>query len=190
NLSANRLSGMVDGVLKYSIINANEEELKKVNLNELTENVLMDLELVIEQKNIDVTVSELPVVTGIPTLLQQLIYNLVSNAIKFSKEKDQSQISISSKIIHVKDLPADFNVNGVENYYDIRVQDNGIGFKQQYAESLFNIFSRLNSKEKYEGTGLGLTLCRKIVHRHNGEILAEGIEGKGSCFRVLLPVAE
>ena len=188
NLSAKRLSGMVDGVLKYSIINANEEELMMVNLKEIVENVLLDLEMVIEQKNINVEVGDLPIVPGTATLLHQLIYNLVSNAIKFSKETGQAKISISSNIVHVKDLPADFNVNGSEYYHDIRVQDNGIGFKQQYAESLFNIFSRLNSKEKYEGTGLGLTLCRKIAQRHNGEILAEGTEGEGACFRILLPV--
>ena len=190
NKSAKRLSGMVDGVLNYSIINANDDEMKPIDLNEVIKDVLSDLELVIEQKKVDVQVSELPDVIGIPSLVQQLFYNLINNALKFSRENIQPKITISSGIIDTEDLPEGYSKNGVEKYSDIRIQDNGIGFNQKYAETLFNIFIRLNPKEKYEGTGLGLTLCKKIVDRHHGKIIAEGKEGEGACFRVLLPVKD
>ena len=190
NKSAKRLSGMVDGVLNYSIINANDDEMKLIDLNEVIKDVLSDLELVIEQKNVNIQVSDLPVVMGIPSLVQQLFYNLINNALKFSRENIQPRITISSGIIHTDNLPDGYSKNGVEKYSDIRIQDNGIGFNQKYAETLFNIFIRLNSKEKYEGTGLGLTLCKKIVDRHNGKIIAEGKEGEGACFRVLLPIKD
>lgn len=190
NKSAKRLSGMVDGVLNYSIINANDDEMKPIDLNEVIKDVLSDLELVIEQKKVDVQVSELPVVIGIPSLVQQLFYNLINNALKFSRENTQPKITISSGIIDTEDLPEGYSKNGVEKYSDIRIQDNGIGFNQKYAETLFNIFIRLNPKEKYEGTGLGLTLCKKIVDRHHGKIIAEGKEGEGACFRVLLPIKD
>ena len=190
NKSAKRLSGMVDGVLNYSIVNANDDEMQSIDLNEVIKDVLSDLELVIEQKNVDVQVSELPEVIGIPSLVQQLFYNLINNALKFSRENVQPKIIISAGIVHTYDLPMGYSKNGIAKYSDIRIQDNGIGFNQKYAETLFNIFIRLNPKEKYEGTGLGLTLCKKIADRHHGKIIAEGKEGEGACFRVLLPVKD
>ncbi len=190
NKSAKRLSGMVDGVLNYSIVNANDDEMQSIDLNEVIKDVLSDLELVIEQKNVDVQVSELPEVIGIPSLVQQLFYNLINNALKFSRENVQPKITISAGIVHTDDLPMGYSKNGIAKYSDIRIQDNGIGFNQKYAETLFNIFIRLNPKEKYEGTGLGLTLCKKIADRHHGKIIAEGKEGEGACFRVLLPVKD
>ncbi|MBA2498505.1 MAG: nitrate- and nitrite sensing domain-containing protein [Chitinophagaceae bacterium] len=188
NHSAKRLTGMVDGVLNYSIINANDDEMKMIDLNDIMADVLSDLELYIEQKNVHVKLSKLPVIWGIPSLVHQLFYNLVNNALKFSGDNVQPEIIISSDIIATDKLPSGMKLNGVEDYAEIRVKDNGIGFNQQYADSLFNIFTRLNDKDKYEGTGLGLTLCKKIADRHHGGIFAEGKENEGACFRVLLPV--
>jgi two-component system CheB/CheR fusion protein len=92
-------------------------------------------------------------------------------------------ITIASKIIQLKDKE-----DKTIFYFDITLCDNGIGFNQDYAEQIFGIFSRLNAKDKFEGTGLGLALCKKIMHRHNGEIYAEGKEGEGATFHILLPV--
>lgn len=190
NKSAKRLSGMVDGVLNYSIINANDDEMKPIDMNELIKDVLSDLELVIEEKNVDMQVSALPVIMGIPSLIHQLFYNLINNALKFSKENIQPKISVTAGTILTEHLPPGYSKNGIDEFHDIHIQDNGIGFNQKYAETLFNLFIRLNSKEKYEGTGLGLTLCKKIADRHHGKIIADGKEGVGASFRVLLPVKE
>ena len=77
-----------------------------------------------------------------------------------------------------------------KEYFHITIEDNGIGFNEDYAEKMFNVFTRLNSRDKYEGTGLGLSLCRKIVHRHNGAIYAEGVEGAGASFHIILPYSK
>jgi signal transduction histidine kinase len=123
----------------------------------------------------------LPEVSGMRILIYQLFYNLVSNALKFSKNDEHPVIAISAtkekKTINRK----------TNNYIHITVTDNGIGFNQEYADKIFGVFSRLNPKEVYEGTGLGLALCKKIVNRHGGQIYAESKEDKGATFHILLP---
>ena len=99
------------------------------------------------KKNVDVQVSELPEVIGIPSLVQQLFYNLINNALKFSRENVQPKITISAGIVHTDDLPMGYSKNGIAKYSDIRIQDNGIGFNQKYAETLFNILSGLKRKK-------------------------------------------
>ena len=169
---------MIDGVLRYSSINEGEQEIESVSIDELIASIESDLEMVIQQKQAVIEKTNLPLVQGARILLHQLFYNLINNALKFSKEKP-----------HVTITAREF-MQGDVTMVEIRVADNGIGFSPEHAEKIFHAFSRLNSKDKYEGTGLGLALCRKIAERHRGSISATGRENEGSIFIITLPLKQ
>jgi signal transduction histidine kinase len=180
NVSAARMSEMIEGILKYSTINAGNQLIQVVDLNAVLRDVAVDLEMIIAQKRATVTCDELPVLQGAGILLYQLFYNLVINALKFSAEGVAPVIRISATGVVRNGVP----------HASIEVRDNGIGFGQENALLIFNTFTRLHTKDRYEGTGLGLALCKKIVHRHHGTILAEGRPGEGAVFIVELPVQQ
>jgi PAS domain S-box-containing protein len=172
--SASRMSDMIDGVLAYSSINSESQPIaEEVSLSTVLQDIAGDLEVVMQQKRATLTVHDLPAIEGNQFLLYQLFYNLVNNAFKFAKA----------------DVPPVVTVYGVAQGETVRitVQDNGIGFEQSHAEKIFEAFARLNSKDRYEGTGLGLSLCRKIVARHHGTIQALGEPGVGATFIIQLP---
>jgi two-component system CheB/CheR fusion protein len=120
--------------------------------------------------------------------MNQLFYNLIGNALKFSREEVPPVITISSRMLHKDELAAYPLLNYVWEYCEITVADNGIGFGEQYKEQIFEIFQRLHTKDQFEGTGIGLALCKKITMNHGGTITAESEEGEGSTFKVILPV--
>jgi len=182
--SAYRMFDMINGVLLFSSLNTAEQVLKPVDLNDIFAAIESDLELVITQKEAMIRRSELPVVEGSSVLLHQLFYNLVNNSLKFTRAGVPPVITIGwTKTEKPADQP------GPEgSFLEISVRDNGIGFQQEYAGRIFQTFSRLNPKDRYEGTGLGLALCKKIVERHGGSISAEGKEGEGALFRIVLPM--
>ena len=175
-VAADRMSSMIEGVLKYSSLNEEGEINTSVDLNEIIKSIEADLEVMINQKKAEIVKDELPVIEGAPVLIYQLFYNLINNSLKFSRENPVVRIFSSVE-----------TVDGMK-YAKIMVADNGIGFKQTYANKIFDAFSRLNTKDKYEGTGLGLALCKKIAERHHGSISAAGEEGKGAVFTILLPI--
>jgi light-regulated signal transduction histidine kinase (bacteriophytochrome) len=176
--ASERMSSMILGVLKYSGLNETEQEIVTVDLNEIIHHIEADLEVIIHQKNAVINKENIPVLEGSAVLLYQLFYNLVNNSLKFCHH--QPVINISSKIVNF----------GGRNYARIEVADNGIGFDQHFADRIFEAFTRLNSKDKYEGTGLGLALCKKIVERHHGMITASGEENKGAKFTIHLPLVQ
>lgn len=176
--AASRMYAMIDGVLLYSSLNAAEMTAEAVDLNETLTNIENDLEVVIAQKGAVIERSHLPVIHGSGILLYQLFYNLVGNSLKFVKPDTKPLIQIEAK--EAKALNGQRNVQ-------INVRDNGIGFAQEDAERIFQTFSRLNPKDKFEGTGLGLALCKKIVERHGGDIHAESKPGEGASFLMRLP---
>ncbi len=182
--AAQRMSVMIEGVLAYSTVTADLQAFEKVGLAGVIEDVKGDLELAIIQKDAEIICGSLPQVSGIRILVYQLFYNLINNALKFSKTD-------TSPIIRIDGVAQRRTVNKKSgNFIHITVKDNGIGFNQDYAEKIFGVFSRLNPKEVYEGTGLGLALCKKIVIRHGGEIYAESHEGDGATFHIFLPAAK
>ncbi len=123
-------------------------------------------------------------------MIYQLFYNLINNSLKFSKNDIPATIDIASKTVHATDL-GKYGLEGTEeNYVGIIIKDNGIGFSVTEAEKIFKTFSRLHSKDLYEGTGLGLALCKKIVERHGGAISGKGEENEGATFTIVLPVKE
>jgi PAS domain S-box-containing protein len=176
NSASERMFTMIEGVLNYSVVNASEQRADLVDLNQILQNVETDLELPIAQKAAVLEYKKLTEMEGSGVLLYQLFYNLVNNSLKFSKTGIPPKIKIKS------------TVRG--NIAEIVVQDNGIGFEQEYAENIFESFTRLNSKDQFEGTGLGLSLCKRIVERHGGHIEAKGHPGQGAEFIIQLPLRQ
>ncbi|MFT3910881.1 MAG: GAF domain-containing protein [Ferruginibacter sp.] len=177
NRSVNRIGYMIEAILKYSKIGMTEETSGSVDLNGIFNDIEVDLEFLIHEKNAAVVRPVFPLLRGNEILLQQLFYNLLINSLKFAREN-------VPVIVHVT---YSFITKDGNNYIEICFADNGIGFEPEYNEVIFETFSRLHSKDQYEGTGLGLALCRKIVGRHRGTIRAEGKDGEGALFVIRLP---
>jgi len=175
-----RMFSMIDGVLAYSMLNASGQPIEKVDLNEVLKNIESDLEIIIQQKKATIKKGHLPTIEGASVLIHQLFYNLLNNSLKFSKADTTPVIYISGEIKGTADEPI----------AEIGFADNGIGFDSQHAQTIFDTFARLNSKDKYEGTGLGLSLCKKIVERHHGTVTAMGTKNNGAVFTIKLPLIQ
>ena len=192
--SSERMSLLISDVLNFSRIVHIEDMFVKTDLNQILNNTLKDLDLLILEKGAAVSIGNLPVVDAIPSQINQLFYNLVGNALKFSKIGIPAALSISSRILSAEETGNEFylrfNLDKQLSYFEISFKDNGIGFEQQFAEQIFSIFERLNNQEQYSGTGIGLALCQKIVQHHHGGIRAEGKENDGAIFYVLLPLTQ
>ncbi len=180
HVATDRMFTMIDGVLAYSKINADLQEPQLVDLNEVIKNIETDLEVALQKTGGKIQYHDLPQLEGASVLLYQLFYNLINNSIKFSKEDTPPQINISSKT----------TTENQRTFTVITLTDNGIGFAAEQAERIFDTFTRLNSKDKYEGTGLGLALCKKIVERHGGSISAASSLGDGATFTIILPLSQ
>lgn len=183
--SAARMSELIRAVLNYSRLARIHEEFNPVDLNAIIDNIKVDLELLIAEKEADVQTETLPVVRAVPLQMNQLFLNLFTNALKFSEKKPE--IRISASFVSAKDLDRyGLPVNDA-NYLRIAFSDNGIGFDPRYAEQVFAIFQRLHGSESFAGTGIGLALCKKIVENHGGFITVESEPGKGSSFFIFFP---
>jgi hypothetical protein len=186
--AARRLATMIDGVLKYSSVESELVENKSININDTITQIEEDLELLILRKNATIRRKDLPSIEGSSILIYQLFYNLINNSLKFSKGDIPAVIDIKSQLLSNNDF-IKFDLKGrKEDYVLLNVGDNGIGFSSTEAEKIFKTFSRLHSKDQYEGTGLGLSLCKKIVERHGGIIFAESRESEGAIFNIILPL--
>ena len=185
--AATRMNSMIDGVLGYSMLGATEQVIETIDLNDLLDNIQNDLEILVEQKQAIIEYENLPAIEGSSILLYQLFYNLINNSLKFSVPGVQPRICISCSDYNVAQVKENSPLKPGIQYQRISVSDNGIGFEQAYAQKIFKTFTRLNAKDKYEGTGLGLSLCKKIVERHNGTIEAEGKLNEGAVFIIVLP---
>lgn len=184
--SAQRMAELIKSVLNYSKLSKSVIELEDVDLNELIENIKIDFELLIFEKNARIVSSDLPVVKGIPLQLTQLFSNLMGNSLKFSDKNPE--INIASRIISSQEIARFPNWQSNTEYYEITFSDNGIGFEKQYARQIFDMFQRLHDKQSYSGTGIGLALCKRIVENHNGFISATSEIGAGATFFIYLPV--
>lgn len=180
NKSADRIKKMIDGVLSYSLVSSGGQLTEKVDLNEIVNQVTNELELMIRDKQAEVHSDKLPVIEGASVLIYQLFYNIINNSLKFSHGDRSPVIRISSRT--EKEDGKDFAV--------IDITDNGIGFDAAYSKKIFEAFTRLHSKDDYEGTGLGLALCKKIVERHKGTIFAVGEANVGATFTMRIPLTQ
>jgi PAS domain S-box-containing protein len=179
-----RMQTLIQGLLALSRVTTKGQKFVTVNLNQIVQEVLSDLEITIQQTQVQVEVEELPVIQADPLQMRQLIQNLIINSIKFRRQNQPPVIKIYSQVLD----------NHLENpilnndHHQIIVEDNGIGFSEQYLDRIFHIFQRLHNRHEYEGTGIGLAICRKIVERHRGYITAKSQPDQGAKFIITLPV--
>jgi two-component system, LuxR family, sensor kinase FixL len=174
--AARRMRTLIDDLLTYSRVGSKAQPFVETDLTEVVQEVLSDLEVRLEQSRAVVEVKNLPRLEADPAQMRQLFQNLISNALKFHRPGVAPEVEISAEID--------------PEYCVIRVSDNGIGFDTKYLDRIFTIFQRLHSRQEYEGTGVGLAVCRRIVDRHGGEITAESVPGEGATFIVTLPLRQ
>lgn len=190
NGSSERMSLLIKDVLNFSRIVHTENMFVETDLNQILDNTLTDFDLLIHEKDASIKKGSLPVIEAIPLQINQLFYNLVGNALKFSKTGRSPVLTISSRVLQSEEIENTSNLNGQLSYFEISFEDNGIGFEQIFAEQIFLIFERLNSRQEYSGTGIGLALCQKIAGQHQGGIRAEAKENDGATFYVQLPLKQ
>ncbi|MGN6646501.1 MAG: ATP-binding protein [Cytophaga sp.] len=185
--ASERMSTLIRDVLNYSRLSQSATNIfKETHLHKVLEHVKLDMELIIEEKQASIQSETLPVINGIEQQLYQLFYNLINNAIKFSVEKPV--LKISCRKLPLSEVQQHAELTPTGKYIELVFKDNGIGFEQAHAKQIFTIFKRLHSKDKYEGTGIGLALCKKIVDNHHGLISVSSQPGAGTSFCVILPV--
>jgi light-regulated signal transduction histidine kinase (bacteriophytochrome) len=180
--AAVRMQTLISDILAFSRINNEKDTFVNYNLNLILQEVLDELDATIQDKKARIEVEKLPFIDVNPGLIRPLFENLLSNALKYSKKDVAPVINIRSEIIS-----ATTSTKEPIPYCRIYVQDNGIGFDQIYAEQIFDMFRRLHVHSEFEGTGIGLTLCKKIVEKHNGFISVQSKVNKGSTFIISLP---
>ena len=188
--SSQRMQSLINNLLQFSRHSVNSVDFVNVDLNELVKEAMIELEIEIEKTKAQINIDALPIIFAVPSLMRQLFYNLISNAIKFKKPDVVPVINISSEKVKPAELkePVKFIEN--VNYYKISVSDNGIGFDAKYADEIFMVFKRLHSYHEFEGTGVGLSICKKIIEKHNGFITAHSKKNTGSVFVVSLPESQ
>lgn len=175
--AAERMDALLNSLLSYSRISSSREDHEDVNLAQIVDEACRDLQLRIEETGASIQVDDLCWVHGDPAQLRQLIQNLLSNSLKYFSPGTPPVIRVGA------------HRNEATGRCDVFVADNGIGFDMAYGEQIFEVFKRLHGRAEFEGTGMGLAICRKIVERHGGTIAAQGTEGKGAEFRFDLPLA-
>ena len=188
NASAERMTGLIQSLLEYSRVTNLKSRFEKTDLNSILQTILTDYELLISQKNAVININPLPVIDAVPLQMNQLFFNLIGNALKFTKRGEQPVITIMARMLckeQVEDFPQlDKNMD----YSIISVQDNGIGFDQAFANKIFTVFQRLNDQSHFGGYGIGLALCKKVAQTHQGIMFAEGELKKGAKFTIILPL--
>jgi light-regulated signal transduction histidine kinase (bacteriophytochrome) len=174
---------LIEDLLRFSKHSFQPDDMKETDLNVIIADLLLELDFRIAEAQAIIDVGQLPVICAIPSLIHQLFYNLLSNAIKFRKKDIPPLISIRAERYEGQLNPQEDGLT----YYIITITDNGIGFNANFAEDIFKVFKRLHSYHEYQGTGVGLSICKKIVENHNGFITAESVPGQGSTFSIILP---
>ncbi|WP_262897594.1 PAS domain-containing sensor histidine kinase [Telluribacter humicola] len=182
-----RMKALIDDLLDYSSVRKWENSFRKVDLNKVLAAVKEDLELIITEKGASIVCEDLPTIKAIPLQMRQLFYNLINNALKYSKDNIPPRVTISVSNTCSTSIGEYPYLNPKHSYYTISIEDNGIGFDTRYTEKVFTIFKRLHSRDTYSGTGIGLALCKKVAHNHGGEIYVSSIPDLGSTFYVILP---
>ena len=185
--AAARMQRLINDLLTFSRVISKPQAFVAVDLGQITREVLSDLEVRIEQTKAHVDVGQLPTIEADPLQMRQLLQNLIGNALKFQPTNGKPVININAQMMRKP-------FNGVaaggaeQEVCELSIQDNGIGFDEKYSEKIFAMFQRLHGRNEYEGTGVGLAVCRRIADRHGGTIAAKGKPGEGATFVVTLPV--
>ena len=175
--AAERMQSLIRDLLTYSRITTKTQPFVSTDLNIVAKEVLSDLETLIEQTKGQVQLDRLPTIEADPLQMRQLLQNLIGNALKFHQPEQAPLITISQE-----PFPDS------ESIIKLQIKDNGIGFDEKYLDRIFTPFQRLHGRLEYEGTGMGLAICRKIIERHDGRLTAESSVGQGATFMIFLPV--
>ena len=182
-----RMRVLINDLLQYSRTNRTEKIFEKIDLNEQLNNSLLELSQNIEDKKAIINYNKLPEINGVSFQMQQLFTNIISNSLKYAKQDIAPIIDINCSETIAKNEPK-LKDNSAKKYYKIEFTDNGIGFDQENAEKIFLLFNRLHGKTEYQGTGVGLAICKKIVETHDGQIFATSKMNDGTTFTVYLPI--
>ncbi len=187
-VATERLQVLIKDIMTFAKISMEKSAFEESDLNQLVNEVLADMESTVAEKNASISIDALPSLYINPTLMRPLFFNLIHNALKYAKPQVQPHIKIYSEYDLATKL---FNPLG-ENmkYCRIFIEDNGIGFDQKYADQIFEMFKRLHYHDEYEGTGIGLAFCKKIVEQHEGFITARSVPDQGSTFIISLPLKQ
>jgi len=180
-----RMTELIEDLLTYSKTTANSESMEDIDLNEVVEEIVLLHKDELEQKHVRIELERLPCIYGVPFQFKQLMANLINNSIKYRHPEREAFIQIRSVEVRGSQIN-DKDVEPRKKYYQISVQDNGIGFEEEYAEKIFELFQRLNSSG-VKGSGIGLAICKKIMQNHKGFIKASGVPGKGARFDIYIP---
>ena len=187
--AAARMQVLIEDLLLFSRVSRSTNVFEVISMNTLLEEVVDDLNEQVKRENARVVVERMPDIKGERSHIKRLFQNLISNAIKFHKPQETPIVTITGKVMRYTEIFDQFDITvSPKEYVAFQVRDNGIGFDERYADRIFNIFQRLHGRNEYEGTGIGLSICRKIVMNHRGYILARSKEGVGSEFIVILPI--
>lgn len=186
--AAERMQALIQDLLSLSQVTTKAQPFIPVDLNQLiVQEVILDLEWQIEQTGGVVKVGNLPIIEADPLQIRQLMQNLISNALKFHPLGVKPIVKVNSQLLDIEQGGAE---KLVVTHCQITIEDNGIGFDEKYLDRIFNVFQRLHNRSEYEGTGMGLAICRKVVERHGGTITAASTPGKGATFIVTLPTKQ
>jgi light-regulated signal transduction histidine kinase (bacteriophytochrome) len=186
--AAARMQTLIQDLLQYSRVTTKARPFVPTDLAKTVLEVLSDLDIRIEQTGGRVEVAELPTVRADPLQMRELVQNLVGNALKFHRPGEPPLVRISARLLDPDGQPR--AERETPQWCEISVADNGIGFEEKYAERIFDMFQRLHGRSQYEGSGIGLAICRKIVRRHGGRIIARSSPGQGATFLVTLPLCQ
>ena len=184
--AAARMRTLIDDLLQFSRTNKSEETLEVSNMNDLLETAKQDLAEIINEKKAKITSDNIPSIRVIPFQIKQLFQNLMSNSLKYSLDSVAPKIHIAYSKTSTSEI-SQIKASNYKKYHTIKVIDNGIGFDQDYSDKIFVLFNRLHGKNEYSGTGIGLSICKKIVENHNGYIFAESNTDQGATFTIYLP---
>ncbi len=182
-----RMRRLINDLLSFSRVTTKARAFVTVDLAEVAQEVVSDLEGRMFDTGGRVEVGALPTIEAEPLQMRQLLQNLIANGLKFHRQGEPPVVRIEGRLLDPSDPPVEDTAPGPQRC-EIRVQDNGIGFEEVYSERIFELFQRLHGRDEYEGTGMGLAICRKIVMRHGGTIRAQSAPGHGATFIVTLAV--
>lgn len=202
--SSARMQQMINDVLEFSSLSVDGNRFDRVNVGQVVAGVLSDLEILVKSSGANIEVGEMPEIEANVAQLGLLFQNLVTNAIKFAKTDTPPDIRINAEVVYGRDLTLQYGkIAGHratvlynprfwdnEKFCRISVKDNGIGFEEVYLDKIFALFQRLHSKSRYEGTGIGLAICKKVVDIHHGMITAHSKPGQGAEFVITLPLSQ
>ena len=187
--AAARMRTLINDLLTFARVTTKEQPFEPVALTQVAQEVVADLEGRIQQTGGRVEVGELPTVDADPLQMRQLLQNLIGNGLKFHRPEEPPVVQVEGRLLPDPTLPVAAHGQGCP-LCQIVVRDNGIGFEEQYRSRIFQLFQRLHGRNEYEGTGIGLAVCQKIVERHGGTITANSTPGHGATFLVTLPARQ